>query len=276
MIYEHLQEAKSFIESQVDLKPKVALILGTGLSGLAEEIEVVLRLPFGKIPHFPRATAPSHKSEFLLGWLEGVPVVATAGRLHYYEGHSMQEVVFPLRLMKLLGAETLLVSNAAGGVHEEMDAGDLVLITDHINLMPDNPLRGFNDERLGPRFPDMSDAYDEDLQKLAKEKADWLGVKLHKGVYVALPGPNLETPAEYEMVHRLGGTLVGMSTVPEVIAARHMGMRILAFSVVANACYPLSRIRPVSVEEVIAVAQAAEPKLAALVKALLKVEGAFS
>ncbi len=269
MRYDQLLEARDFVRQESDWQPEVALVLGTGLNGLAEEIEVEKALPFGKIPHFPTATAPGHKSELLLGTLQGRKVVATAGRLHYYEGHSMQEVVFPLRLMHLLGAQTVVLSNAAGGVHEDFDAGDLVLITDHINLMPDNPLRGPNEERLGPRFPDMSDAYDIDLQKLAEEKARWLGLKLRKGVYVALPGPNLETPAEYEMVHRLGGQLVGMSTVPEVIAARHMGMKVLAFSVVANACYPLSRIRPVSVEEVLAVARAAEPKLAALVKSVL-------
>ncbi len=270
MTYDQLLEARDFIRRETDWQPETALILGTGLSGLAAEIEVEKVLPFGKIPHFPRATAPSHKSELVLGTLQGRKIVTTAGRLHYYEGHSMQEVVFPLRLMHLLGAQTVVLSNAAGGVHEDFNPGDLVLITDHINLMPDNPLRGPNDERLGPRFPDMSDAYDADLQKLAEEKARWLGMKLHKGVYVALPGPNLETPAEYEMVHRLGGQLVGMSTVPEVIAARHMGMKVLAFSVVANACYPLSRIRPVSVEEVLAVARAAEPKLAALVKSVLE------
>ncbi len=268
-MYDQLLEARDFVRSKTSFEVDTALILGTGLGRLSEEIEAELRLPFGKIPHFPKATAPSHKSELILGHLHGHPVVATAGRLHYYEGHSMQDVVFPLRLMHLLGAETLIVSNAAGGVHEDWEAGDLVLITDHINLMPDNPLRGPNEERLGPRFPDMSDAYDAGLQQLAREKARWMGLTLREGIYVALPGPNLETPAEYEMIHRLGGQLAGMSTVPEVIAARHMGMKVLAFSVVANVCYPLSRIRPVSVEEVIAVAQAAEPKLAALVKAVL-------
>ncbi len=267
--YEQIREAHDYLRQQTDFKADTALILGTGLSDLAREIEVEIRLPFGKIPHFPAATAPSHKSELILGHLNGRSVIATAGRLHYYEGHSMQEVVFPLRLMHMLGAKTVILSNAAGGVHEDFQAGDLVLITDHINLMPDNPLRGPNDERLGPRFPDMSDAYDAQLQQLARDKARWLGITLREGVYVALPGPNLETPAEYEMVHRIGGQLVGMSTVPEVIAARHMGMKVLAFSVVANACYPLTRIRPVSVEEVIAVAQAAEPKLGALVKSCL-------
>ncbi|HHJ51440.1 MAG TPA: purine-nucleoside phosphorylase [Phaeodactylibacter sp.] len=269
MTYEQLSEARDYVRRETDFEVRTALILGTGLSDLAREIEEEIRLPFGKIPHFPTATAPGHKSELILGRLNGHPVIATAGRLHYYEGHSMQEVVFPLRLMHLLGAETVILSNAAGGVHEKFNAGDLVLITDHINLMPDNPLRGPNDERLGPRFPDMSDAYDPRLQQLARDKAQWMGLTLREGVYVALPGPNLETPAEYEMIHRIGGQLAGMSTVPEVIAARHMGMKVLAFSVVANVCYPLSRIRPVSVEEVIAVAQAAEPKLGALVKSCL-------
>lgn len=259
--YEAIQEAAAYLLDKTELRPRIGVILGTGLGGFAEALELEQAMDYGDIPHFPTSTVQSHRGQLLFGTLQGVPVVVMAGRFHYYEGYSMQQVVFPVRVLKLLGVDMLLISNAAGGVHADYQAGDLVVVRDHINMLPENPLRGSNDERLGPRFPDMLHTYDVELRRLALGSARAHGFRAHEGVYLALQGPNLETPAEYEMVHRMGGTLVGMSTVPEVLAARHAGMRVLVVSLVSNKCYPLEAIRETSVDDVIAVAEAAKPRL---------------
>lgn len=246
------------------------MILGTGLSELADEIENPVAIDFENIPHFPKPTAPGHRGKLILGAIEGVQVVAMAGRLHYYEGYSMQEVVFPVRVMRLLGADVLIASNAAGSTNPAYEAGDLVFIKDHINLQPANPLRGPNANELGPRFPDMLHTYDSDLLKAARQIAEEQGISAHTGVYASLPGPNLETPAEYEFLHRIGGDVVGMSTVPEVIAARHMGMRSFVVSVVSNKCYPIECIRETTVESVLAKVREVSPKVRTLIRELLK------
>ncbi|MCF8247626.1 MAG: purine-nucleoside phosphorylase [Saprospiraceae bacterium] len=269
MLYEQIQEATAFLRSKTDFQPRFGIILGTGLSGLANEIEVVESIDYQDISHFPVSTVESHTGKLIFGKLAGKNVVAMAGRFHYYEGYSMQQVTFPVRVMKALGVETLLISNAAGSVNADMEAGDLVFIRDHINLHPDNPLRGANDERLGVRFPDMLHTYDPSLLALASDIAQANQIRTHRGVYVALPGPNLETPAEYEFLHRIGADVVGMSTVPEVLVARHAGLRIFVVSVVSNKSYPLSAIRETSLEDVIATVNAAEPKLRLLVREML-------
>lgn len=269
-LYEQLTQAATFIRQRSSLQPTVALILGTGLSELADAIEAEATFDFDEIPHFPHPTAPGHRGSLILGKLENCPVAAMAGRLHYYEGYSMQQVVFPVRVMKMLGAKCLLASNAAGSTNANYQAGDLVFIKDHINLQPENPLRGPNDERLGPRFPDLLHTYDKDLIDEAVRIAARLGIRAHTGVYASLPGPNLETPAEYEYLHRIGADVVGMSTVPEVLAAKHMGMRIFVVSVVSNKSYPTSEIKPTTVESVIATVKAVSPKVQLLVRELMQ------
>ncbi|MEY4135180.1 MAG: hypothetical protein RL386_1530 [Bacteroidota bacterium] len=269
-LYDHYLESAQFIRKKTDFEPEFGIILGTGLSGLASEIEVVCNLPYEIIPHFPISTVESHRGELVLGYLGGRRVVAMAGRFHYYEGYSLQQVTFPVRVLKMLGIRRLLISNAAGSVQPEIEAGDIVFIRDHINLQPDNPLRGPNDERLGPRFPDMHDAYDRRLNAEALEIAHKNGIRAHEGVYLALPGPNLETPAEYRFANIIGADVVGMSTVPEVIVARHMDLPVFVASVATNKCFPIESIASTSVEDVIAVAKSTEPKLALVFKSLLK------
>ncbi len=269
MTYAQIEAAARWIRRQTDFQPTLGIILGTGLGKLAEEVALELAIPYADIPHFPVSTAPSHRGQLLFGRLGGRPVVLMSGRFHYYEGYTMQQVVFPVRVMKLLGVERLLASNAAGGTREELNMGDIVFVKDHINLLPDNPLRGPNDERLGPRFPDMSRPYDRVFNQLGLARAAAHGLRAHEGVYVALPGPNLETPAEYRFVHAIGGWVVGMSTVPEVLAARHMGMRVAVVSVVSNKCYPPEAIGKVTVEDVIAAVEAVAPALRRLVTELI-------
>jgi purine-nucleoside phosphorylase len=270
MLYDHIHETARFIRDKTDFQPEFGIILGTGLSGLASEIEKAATLPYDIIPHFPISTVESHRGELVLGYLNGRRVIAMAGRFHFYEGYSLQQVTFPVRVLKALGIQRLFISNAAGSVNAQIEAGDLVFIKDHINMQPDNPLRGPNDERLGPRFPDMLDAYDRKLNAQALEIAHAHGIRAHEGVYLALPGPNLETPAEYRFANIIGADLVGMSTVPEVIVARHMDLPVFVVSVATNKCFPIEEIRPTSVEDVIAAAKSAEPKLAQVVKALIK------
>lgn len=269
-LYDKIQEAVRFIQGTTDLTPSVGIVLGTGLGALAEEIEVAARIAYADIPHFPVSTVESHKGELILGSLSGKKVVAMSGRFHYYEGYSMQELTFPIRVMKFLGIETIMISNAAGSTNAAIEAGDMVFIRDHINLQPENPLRGKNDERLGIRFPDMLETYDKTIlakaEKIAKEK----GLTAHTGVYVGLQGPNLETPAEYRYLNTIGGDVVGMSTVPEVLVARHSGLRVFVVSVVSNKCFPIEEITETTLEEVIAVVQSAEPKVAAVVRGLLE------
>jgi len=270
-LYDHYLESAQFIRKKTDFEPEFGIILGTGLSGLASEIEAVCTLPYDIIPHFPISTVESHQGELVLGYLSGRKLVAMAGRFHFYEGYSLQQVTFPVRVLQMLGIKRLLISNAAGSVQSNIEAGDIVFIRDHINLQPDNPLRGPNDERLGPRFPDMHDTYDRSLNAQALRIARENDIRAHEGVYLALPGPNLETPAEYRFANIIGADVVGMSTVPEVIVARHMGLPVFVVSVATNKCFPVEEIVSTSVEDVIAVAKSTEPKLALVFKSLLKI-----
>ena len=269
MLYNQIQEAVQFLKAQVDFQPQYGIILGTGLGQLANDIELVAAIEYRDIPHFPVSTVKSHKGQLVFGYLSGIPIVAMVGRFHYYEGYSMKAVTFPVRVLKFLGIRLLLISNAAGGTNPNYEAGDIVFVRDHINMQPENPLRGENDERLGVRFPDMLSTYDRSLNGKAIELAQQHSIRVHEGVYFGLQGPNLETPAEYKYIHTVGGDLVGMSTIPEVLVARHMGLAVFVLSVVTNKCYPLEAIRETSLEDVIATAKSAEPKMTLIVKELL-------
>ncbi|HMQ47990.1 MAG TPA: purine-nucleoside phosphorylase [Saprospiraceae bacterium] len=269
MLYQHIQEAFQFIRAQTLRRPKYGIILGTGLGSLIEEITEQEVIPYDAIPHFPVSTVESHAGQLVFGQLDGVEVVAMAGRFHYYEGYDMKQVGFPVRVMKTLGIQHLIISNAAGSTNAQIEAGDLVFVRDHINLHPENPLRGSNDERLGPRFPDMLHAYDRALNAKALELATQYGIRAHEGVYVGLPGPSLETPAEYRFINTIGGDLVGMSTIPEVIVAKHMGLPVFVVSVATNKCFPIEAIKETSVEDVIAVAREAEPRMRLIVRGVL-------
>src|SRR5690606_36046538 len=251
------------------LEPEVALVLGTGLGKtMVERLEIEAAIPYEEIPHFPVCTVDSHAGRLLLGRLDGRPVVAMHGRFHRYEGYTLQQIALPIRVMRQLGAGTLILSGACGGMNPLWDVGDLVLIDDHINLLGDNPLIGPNLDELGPRFPDMSEPYDRGLQALAEEVALELRITLRRGVYVAVPGPNLETRAEYRMLRAMGADVVGMSTVPEVITARRMGMRVMAVSIITDRCLP-DALAPTGIEEIIRVAGEAEPKVTELVRGVL-------
>jgi purine-nucleoside phosphorylase len=264
-LVDRIRESATAVSHRTEIRPRVAVILGTGLGGLADEIEAESIIPYSDIPGFPVPTVESHSGRLLLGHLSGQPVVAMQGRFHLYEGYSLQEVTFPVRVMRDLGAEILIVSNACGGMNPLWDVGDLMLIADHINLLGDNPLIGTNPDELGPRFPDMSEPYDLELQRLAIDVALVERIVLRRGVYVAVAGPNLETRAEYRFLRMIGADVVGMSTVPEVIVARHGGMRVLGISIITDSCLP-DALKPASVEEIIRVAGAAEPQLTLLIK----------
>lgn len=264
-----LERAVERIDLDPALPPQVALVLGTGLGRLAEEIEVESAIPYAEIPGFPVSTVETHAGRLLLGTLHGKRVVGLDGRFHRYEGYSLREIGFPVRVLRALGAETLVVTGACGGMHPLWSEGDLVLLTDHINLMGDNPLVGPNFDTQGPRFPDMSEAYDAGLREVAREEALKAGLLLREGIYVAVTGPNLETAAEYRMLRAVGADVVGMSVVPEVIVANHAGMRVLGLAVVTDMCLP-DALEPAEVERIIATAQAAEPRLARLVGAVLE------
>lgn len=270
MLFDQIQESVRYIRTRTDRRPATGIILGTGLGGFTKEIHATEIIDYQDIPHFPVSTVQSHAGQLIFGEIAGAQVVAMAGRFHYYEGYTMQQVTFPVRVMKALGVERLIISNAAGGTNADYGAGDLVFIKDHINLHPDNPLRGPNDERLGVRFPDLLHTYDREMLEKAKAIADRQGIRAHEGVYVALPGPNLETPSEYEFLHRIGGDVVGMSTVPEVLVAKHSEIKIFVVSVISNKSYPIEDIRETSVEDVIATVSATEPKVALLVKELIR------
>ncbi len=270
MLFEQIQEAIDFIRSQTDFKADFGIILGTGLGGLVDEIEIKHSISYKEIPHFPESTVQSHQGQLIFGYLAKKPIVAMAGRFHYYEGYSMKQVTFPIRVLKFLGIKKLLISNVSGSTNANMYAGDLVFIKDHINLQTENPLRGVNDQRLGPRFPDMLKTYDRKMIDLAIQIAGDNNIRAHEGVYVGLQGPNLETPAEYQYLHRIGGDVVGMSTVPEVIVARHMSLPVFVVSVVSNHCYPPEIIRETTIEAVIELAKVAEPKMRLVVKELLQ------
>ena len=268
--YNHVQEAIAYIRQFTDFEPKTGIILGTGLGNLTDELLVAAEIPYADIPHFPISTVQSHKGKLIFGYLNGAAVVVMAGRFHFYEGYSMRQVGFPVRVLKFLGVETLIITNVAGSTNGNIEAGDIVFVSDHINLQGDNPLRGDNDEQLGVRFPDMLAAYDKSLILRGLDIAKNHNIRAHTGVYVALAGPNLETPAEYSFINRIGGDLVGMSTVPEVLVARHSGLRILVISIVSNKCFPLSDLKETTVESVIAVATEAEPKMRLIIKEIVK------
>ncbi len=266
---ESIDRAVEEIRQVCDLVPDASLILGTGLGGLAKEIDCAAQISYSEIPGFPVSTVESHAGRLLLGTLGGRNVVAMQGRFHFYEGYSMQQITFPVRVMRALGADKLVVSNACGGMNPFWSAGDLMLIADHINLLGDNPLIGPNDESLGPRFPDMSAPFDPELRKIARSVAQDLKITLREGVYVAVTGPNLETPAEYRFLRGIGADVVGMSTVPEVIVAVHGGMRVLGVSIITDECFP-DALEPADVERIIATAQKAEPDLTRLVTGVLE------
>lgn len=258
-----VQEAADALRARVGDGARVGIILGTGLGRLADEIEGRETVPYDEIPHFPLSTVESHDGRLIAGTLRGVEVLAMQGRFHLYEGYSAWQVTLPVRAMATLGVEALLISNAAGGMNPLFRRGDLMLTTDHINLQGANPLIGPNVDAWGPRFPDMSEPYDRALRDVAEAAALARGIRLQQGVYVAVVGPNLETRAEYRFLRGIGADVVGMSTVPEVVVARHMGLRCLAISVVTDECFP-DALEPVSIEDVLAAAGEAEPKLTAL------------
>ena len=262
-------EAVSFIKEHLPINPEYLLILGTGLGELAEEMTIEIELLYKDVPHFPVSTVESHTGKLLMGYLGGKPVMAMQGRFHYYEGYSMNQIVFPIRVAKMLGIQTLLVSNACGGLNPNFQRGDIMLINDHINFLGDNPLIGANDPDLGPRFPDMSQPYTKHLLIAANQVALDAGIKIHQGVYLAVSGPMLETKAEYRYMRQLGADVVGMSTVPEVIAAVHMGMKVLGISVITDECFPDS-LEPVSLDDVLNAAAMAKPQLTRIVVGLLE------
>jgi len=263
-----IEEAVTSLRGHCDLQPEVGLVLGTGLGDLAAKIDSCCEVPYGDIPHFASSTVQSHSGRFVFGTLGGRQVVAMQGRVHYYEGHDMCRITLPVRVMRALGAHTLVMSNAVGGMNPQLCPGDMTVITDHINLMGDNPLIGPNEDRLGPRFPDMSEPYDRVLVELAETTALELGLPLKRAVYVAVAGPNLETAAEYRFLRVIGADTVGMSIVPECLAAVHGGMRVLGLQAVTDACFP-DTLQPADVDEIIRVAREVEPKLCRLVTEVL-------
>jgi purine-nucleoside phosphorylase len=267
--WEHVQDATKLVRSRWKGVPRVGLVLGTGLGALAREIDAEAMIPYPEVPFFPRSTVESHKGQLVCGRLAGQSVVAMEGRFHLYEGYSPWQVTFPIRVMKELGCQLLIVSNAAGGLNPLHNKGDLIVIEDHINLMALNPLVGPNDDRLGPRFPDLIEPYTRELQNLALKVARELNIVAHRGVYVGVVGPNLETRAEYRFLRAIGADVVGMSTVPEVLVAVHAGMKVLGFSIVTDMCLP-DALHPVRIEEIIAVANEAEAKLRSIVRGVLE------
>lgn len=263
-----IEKAADVLRQRMPAPPAIGLILGSGLGVLAEEIEEAVRIPYEEIPGFPVSTVEGHAGRLVCGRLEGAAVVAMQGRFHYYEGYSLREVTFPVRVMKALGVRQLIVTNAAGGVNKQFRPGDLMIISDHINLLGTNPLIGPNDPELGPRFPDMTEAYSRRLRQLAKETAARLGVRVHEGVYVANTGPSYETPAEIRMIRTLGGDAVGMSTVPEVIVARHGGMEVLGISCISNMAAGMSDA-PLHHDEVVETAERVKTDFLRFVKAIV-------
>ncbi|HSF89720.1 MAG TPA: purine-nucleoside phosphorylase [Saprospiraceae bacterium] len=264
--YQLVQEAASAIKRRMPFIPKAGIILGTGLGGWVNSIDIIEEISTSEVPHLVSPKVVSHKGRISFAVINDVPVAILAGRIHYYEGHEMNEVVRPVRVLREIGCTHLVTTNAAGGLNPAYNGGDIVIIKDHINLMGVNPLRGPNEEKWGPRFPDMMHAYDRFWMAFAKTQAEKLGLNIHTGVYAGNAGPSLETPAEYEYLHRIGADLVGMSAVPEVIAAHHIGLKVLAISVVSNVCYPPERIQETSVEDVIRMVETSAPDAGALVQ----------
>ncbi len=264
-----INETLKVIRTKTSESYPIGIVLGTGLGGLVKEIQIEHQFDYSELPHFPLSTVESHHGKLIFGKIGDKNIVAMQGRFHYYEGYSMQQITYPIRVMKFLGVNTLLVSNACGGMNPQYSRGDLMLMTDHINLLGDNPLIGKNENKLGPRFPDMSEPYCLELIKKAEKIALDNKIKIQKGVYVAVPGPNLETKAEYRFLRAIGADVVGMSTVPENIVANHMGMKVLGISIITDECFPDS-LKPVNVEEIIAAAMKAEPKMTLIMKELIK------
>jgi len=265
----NINETLEVIKKFTAEKYPIGIILGTGLGGLVKEIEIQHEIKYDALPHFPISTVESHHGKLIFGKVNGKNVVAMQGRFHYYEGYTMQQITFPVRVMKFLGVETLLVSNACGGMNPSFRRGDVMIMVDHINMLGDNPLIGKNEDELGPRFPDMSEPYSLELIKLAENIALENKIKVQKGVYIAVAGPNLETRAEYRFLRATGADVVGMSTIPENIVANHMGMKVLGISIVTDECFP-DALKPVNVEEIIATAMQAEPKMTLIMKELIK------
>jgi purine-nucleoside phosphorylase len=263
-----IKETAEYLEAKFHEKPEIGIILGTGLGGLVNEIEIHHSIPYESIPNFPVSTVEGHHGQLLSGSMNGKNIIALQGRFHYYEGYSMQELSFPIRVMKFLGIKFLILSNASGGVNPDFEIGDLMIIHDHINLMKDNPLIGKNEEEIGTRFPDMSNAYDPELIGMAMEIAEKNGIRLKKGVYAAVSGPTFETPSEYRYIRIIGADAVGMSTIPEVIAARHMGLRCFAFSVISDLGVP-GKIVEITHKDVIQAASAVEPKMTKIIKEMM-------
>ena len=268
-LFTQIQETARHIKSKWNAMPRVGIILGTGLGGLVEEIDAEAVFPYGEIPHFPVSTAPSHKGQLVCGKLAGQSVIAMEGRFHSYEGYSGRDLTLPVRVMKALGCEYLVISNACGGLNPQYAKGDIMLIEDHIGLFMENPLRGPNDDRLGPRFPDMCEPYDRGLLHLARRVAIEDKLLVQQGVFVAVPGPNLETRAEYRLLRQMGADVVGMSTVPEVIVAVHSGMRCLGLSIITDMCLP-DALEPANIPDIIATANEAEKKLRKLVRRVVE------
>jgi purine-nucleoside phosphorylase len=262
------KESVAFIKTRTNVEPTIGIILGTGLGGLVKEIKIIDEIPYAEIPNFPVSTVESHSGKLIFGELGGKMVVAMQGRFHYYEGYSLQQVTFPVRVMKLLGIERLFVSNASGGVNPDFDVGEIMIQDDHINLFPGNPLIGKNFDELGPRFPDMSEPYDHKMIALAKEIAAENNIKVSVGIYAGLTGPTLETPAEYQYVRNTGADAVGMSTVPEVIVANHMEIPCFAISIITDLGVK-GKIKKVSLQDVIDVASRQEPKMTLIMKELI-------
>ena len=265
----NINETLEVIRKFTTEKYPIGIILGTGLGGLVKDIEVKHQINYEVLPHFPISTVESHHGKLIFGTINGKNVVAMQGRFHFYEGYTMQQITYPVRVMKFLGVETLLVSNACGGMNPQYRKGDVMIMVDHINMLGDNPLIGKNEDELGPRFPDMSEPYNYELIELAEKIALENNIKVQKGVYVAVPGPNLETRAEYRFLRATGADVVGMSTIPENIVANHMGMKVLGISIVTDECFP-DTLKPVNVEEIIATAMQAEPKMTLIMKELIK------
>ncbi len=264
-LIQQIQETVESLKSKTKVSPAIGIILGTGLGALADDIEKESVISYQEIPHFPISTVESHAGRLIFGQLSGKAVMAMQGRFHYYEGYTMKQITFPVRVMKAMGCKTLIVSNACGGMNPNFTPGDIMIIVDHINLLGDNPLIGPNEDELGPRFPDMSEPYTRSLIELAEKVALQERIKIQKGVYVAVAGPNLETRAEYRFLRTIGADVVGMSTVPEVIVAVHSGMQVLGLSVVTDACLP-DALQPVNIQEILRIAAEAEPKLTLLMR----------
>ena len=264
-----IEETLHFIRQYTQLKPQVGIVLGTGLGDLVNEIKIECELSYRDIPNFPVSTVETHAGKLITGHISGKPVVAMQGRFHFYEGYSMFQITFPIRVMKFMGIYTLLISNAAGGMHPLYRKGDMMIMEDHINLLGDNPLIGPNDDELGPRFPDMSEPYSKKLIKLAEKIALDEKIKIQQGVYIAVTGPNLETRAEYRFLRAIGGDVVGMSTVPEVIVARHMDLEVFGVSIVTDECFP-DALQPADVADIIKTANEAQPRLTLLMKSLVE------